>query len=927
METQLLRTKLYIPLPRPGLVPRQRLKEQLDAGLWRDGGAARKLTLVSAPAGFGKTTVVGAWVDALGDVSPPIAVGWLSLDESDNDLIRFLTYLVAALQTVNPSICKGTLLALRSPQVPPVEAVLTMLINDIAALPERIVLVLDDYHLIGAQPIHDALAFLLRRLPPQLHLVIATREDPLLPLSRLRARGQMTELRAADLRFMSEETAEFLNRVMGLDLSAEDTAALEARTEGWIAGLQLTALALQGSIRERGHGDVSRFIESSAGSHRLVLDYLIEDVLEQQSEEVQAFLVQTAVLDRLTGSLCDAVRFDMAGTPGSSEGTAPTGRGSGQAILERLEHANLFVTPLDAERRWYRYHHLFADLLLRRLRQTDAAQLPALHLRASAWFRGEGMNREAIKHSLAARDYRGAAELIKASAIDIMQQGEHTAVVGWINTLPEDLVRGQPYLCVLHAWALQLTGQLEAAEARLDDAQSALDSRGDASTEDVDTVLGLVHSHHAYVSFMRGEHRQTIAYAQQALDRLPAEAALIRTQTALYQGVAYRYQGQLDAALEVYRDVLPVAQGLGGRSVAALCYNHLGDLEMQFAHLHQAKAWYEDAISVTERHSGRTDLPFLGYIYVSIGRVLRQWNQLEDAYRLTSQGVALCRHWRVADILALSCVELAYIHQALGQDHEARESMGEALQIMRDFSPWGIDYVSAYQADLAVKQGDVAAAERWAQAGGLDIDGDYQFHREVEYLTLVRVLLAQGRLDEAHALARRILRTARETGAKQTELEVLVLLALILRAAGRTDPSRAHLVRALSIGEAEGYVRLFVDEGPPMARLLYRALERGITPDYVRRLLAAFPVVEPASPKAPEGQRRSLDLLEPLSDRELEVLQSVAEGLTNREIASKLFLSPHTVKAHTRSIYGKLNVHNRTQAVARAQALGLLPTA
>jgi LuxR family maltose regulon positive regulatory protein len=617
------------------------------------------------------------------------------------------------------------------------------------------------------------------------------------------------------------------------------------------------------------------------------------------------------------------VRFGRTERLGGSGGTAVTEADTGQATLEYLDQTNLFVVPLDEERLWYRYHHLFGDLLRQRLRQTYPERVSALHIRAREWFNQKGLHREAIKHSLAARDYRGAAELVRVIAIDIMQQGEHTAVVGWINTLPEELVRRQPYLCVLHAWALQLTGQLNAAEARLNDAQTALDNLEGRDDEDVDIILGLVHSHYAYLSFMRGEHRQTIAYARQALEKLPEEAALIRLQTALYLGIAHRYQGQLYAALDVYRDVLPLAQTMGGKSIAALCYTHLGDLEMQFAHLHQAKERYEQAINITEDHTGRPDLPYLGYVYVSIGRILRQRNQLEDAYRLTSKGVALCQDWNVADIMALSCVELAYIHQALGHDQQARQSMQEALQIMHDFSPWGSAYISAYQANLDVKRGDIAAVERWALTHNLALDGDFQFDREVEYLTLVRLRIAQGRLDETHALAQRILRIAQETGARRIELEALILLAVILGAYGRTDQALSHLEQALTMGKPEDFIRIFVDAGPPMARLLYEALSRGIAPDYVRRLLSAFPATEPARDKPSAAND---DLIEPLSEREIEILHLIAEGLTNPEIAARLFLSPHTIKAHARNIYGKLDVHSRTQAVARARVLGILPT-
>jgi LuxR family maltose regulon positive regulatory protein len=929
----LLRTKLYIPPLRSEQVPRPRLIERLDAGL------DRKLALISAPAGFGKTTLVSEWVASHRRGGPrleaaraqglaPLQVAWLSLDEGDNDLTRFLTYLVAALQAAHPGgeadVGQGALGALLSPQPPPVETILATLINEVAALPDKIVLVLDDYHLIEAQAVHDAVAFLLRHLPPAagLYLVIATRDDPPLPLARLRARRQLTELRATDLRFTPSEAVVFLNQVMGLDLSAEEIAALERRTEGWIAGLQLAALAMQGALANQGRANAASFVQSFAGGHRFVMDYLVEEVLKQQPQEIQAFLLQTAVLDRLTGDLCDAVRFGDARSPNPSEGTA-----TGQETLEMLERANLFIVPLDDERRWYRYHHLFADLIRQRLRHTHPEELPTFHTRAGQWFKGQGLNREAIKHFLAARAYQGAAELIGAIAIDIMQQGEHTTVVGWIDALPEGFVREQPYLCVLHAWALQLTGQLESAQARLTDAENALQGLESPQEGDADTILGLVHSHRAYIAFMTGEHDKTIAYAHQALDRLPETAALIRAQTALYLGVAYRFRGQLQAALEVYDEILPITQTMGGKSIAVLCYLHVGDLHAEMTQLHRAKELYEQALQSTERHAGRPEMPFSGYVYVSIGRILREWNQLEEAYRLTTKGLALCRDWNVADILALSCIEWAYVCQALEKEGQARASMQEAIQVYASFSAWGIQYASAHQAKLNLQRGELDAAARWAQGNDLAIGGEFQFHREVDYLVLVRVYMAQKRFEQAHALAQRIVRVAQEAGKRQTELEGLVLLACVFDGRGETDQALAHLEQALSIAEPEGYVRLFVDEGPPMAHLLYEAVSRGIMPDYASQLLAAFPDVKAPPQKhsqIPKSEIRTSELLEPLSEREREVLHLIAQGLTNPEIAARLYLSLNTVKAHTRNIYGKLDVHSRTQAVARARALGIL---
>jgi LuxR family maltose regulon positive regulatory protein len=920
-EMPLLHTKLYIPPPRPDLVSRPRLIERLNEGLHRT------LTLISAPAGFGKTTLVSSWIDHLAGaqrsragpelveggaeekhISPhphtPAQVAWLSLDEADNDPVRFLAYFIAALQTIEANIGKGTLSVLQSPQPPPTEAVLTSLINEIAALPDRLVLVLDDYHLIESQPIHDALTFLLEHLPPHVHLVIATREDPHLPLARLRAGGQLTELRATDLRFTTSEAAAFLNQVMSLDLSTEDITALERRTEGWIAGLQLAALSMQG------HRDATRFIKSFTGSHHFVLDYLLEEVLEQQSESVQTFLLQTAILNRLTGPLCDAL----------------TGQDNGQTTLEMLEHTNLFIIPLDNERHWYRYHHLFADLLRQRLRQKQPERVSTLHHRASEWYEQNGFADEAIEHALRSEDFERAAHLIEEYADALLQRGEHTTVSDWINALPASLVREQPYLCVFHAWALQLTGQFEATEARLTDAEEALANLYQENEVDAETIRGYIHSHRAYLTFIRGEHAKTINYARQALEQLPPEATVIRTQTALYLGVAYRFQGELQAALDVFTETVALSQKMGVSVTAVLSFLNLAELYTEQAHLHQARNIYEQALQFTKRHTGRPDMPFTGYVYVGIGRILRHWNELDNAYRHTTKGIALCRDRNVAELLALSCIELAHIHHALGNDEQAREALQEAKQVFAGFSPWGSDMVAAHQAHLDLMCGEVKSAERWAQASDLNIEGELELHRELEYLALARVFIAQNRFEQALSLLGRLYQTAQAIGKMRSVLETLMLQAMALSAQGHTEQALIKLEQALAVGEPENYVRIFVDEGPPMARLLYEALTRGIAPDYTRRLLAAFPIAEPEQTDPSKAQAPKSELVEPLSERELEVLQLIAEGLTNPEIAARLYVTLNTVKVHTRNIYGKLGVNNRTQAVARARALGILPS-
>jgi len=557
----LLTTKLHIPPAWPDLISRPRLIEQLNAGLHR------KLTLVSAPAGFGKTTLLSEWVHA-GVGSREYGVGskehtserpptpffaWVSLDESDNDPTRFLAYFIAALQTIETNIGRGVLSSLQSPQPPPTKAILTTLINEIAAIPDRIVLVLDDYHLIEAQSIHDALTFLLEHLPPQMHLVIAAREDPPLPLARLRARSQLIELRATDLRFSSSEAAEFLNRMMSLDLSAEDIAALERRTEGWIAGLQLAAISMQG------HKDVSGFVQSFTGSHRFVLDYLMEEVLEQQSESVQTFLLQTAVLDRLTGSLCDAVRFGVAETPRFGSAKSPTGQGNGQATLETLERANLFIVPLDEERRWYRYHHLFADLLRQRLHSIQSEQVPTLHLRASEWYEQNGFTDGAIEHALLAEDFERAVHLIEEHVDAIWACGEHAKLRRWLDWLPVEVVYSKPHLCVFHAWLLFTGGQQDAAERCLQAVDRALAPSNYCTTEtspieedqppgsDRMKLRGRVAAIRAFVASYRSDAPEIIRHARQALGYLPEQDLTWRSTAAVALGDAYSFVGDLAA--------------------------------------------------------------------------------------------------------------------------------------------------------------------------------------------------------------------------------------------------------------------------------------------------------------------------------------------------------------------------------------------
>ena len=884
---QLLTTKLFVPTIRPELVSRPRLIERVNEGLHR------KLTLISAPAGFGKTTLVSEWVAGC---ERPTA--WLSLDEGDNDLTRFLAYLVAALQTIASNVGEGVLGMLRSPQPPPAESILTVLLNEITTMPDHFVLVLDDYHVLEAKPVGNALTFLLERLPPQMHLVIATREDPHLPVARLRAQGQLTELRVADLRFTLSETAGFLNQAMGLNLSAEDIAALETRTEGWIAGLQLAAISLQG------HQDAASFIKSFTGSHHFVLDYLVEEVLQQQSESVQTFLLRTSILDRLCGPLCDAVLLDLSA--------------SGQGTLEYLERANLFIVPLDNERRWYRYHHLFAELLRQRLHQNEASftgnDVAELHIRASQWYEDNGLELEAFHHAAAAGDVDRAARLIEGKGMPLHFRGMVAPVLNWLESLPTTALDARPLLWTTYASVSLVSGQATGVEQKLQAAEAALQrAEPDDKTRD---LIGRIAAIRATLAATLNQVETVIAQSRRALEYLHPDNLSFRTFTTWKLGYAYHLQGDRAAASRAYAEAISISEASGNTITTIVAAIGLGNLQEAENQLHLAAQTYRRVLQLF----GDQPLPIACEAHLGLARIFYEWNDLDAAEQHWHQSAPLARQSERTDRSIACEAFLARLKLARGDVAGAAAILAEAEQSVRQHNfVHRLPEVAAARVLTLLRQGSLAAAAHLVQAAELPV-------------SQARVHLAQGDPSAALAVLGARRQQAEAKGWDDERLKVMVLQAVALHARGEKEQAVQVLADALALAKPGGFIRIFVDEGTSVAELLMRmnASREGRKPvlseiegmqEYTHKLLAAFGKQKDVRPSALSPQ----PLVEPLSQRELEILRLIAQGLSNREIGERLFLALDTVKGHNRRIYDKLQVQRRTEAVAKARSLDILP--
>jgi LuxR family maltose regulon positive regulatory protein len=907
----LLETKLYVPKSRSGLVSRPRLIEHLRVA------AERKLTLVIGPAGFGKTTLLAEWISDR--ASGNRAAGWVSLDPTENDPALFVAYVTRALQKIRADVGTHAISLLQSPE-PPMEAVLTTLINEISGLDFDFFLVLDDYHVIDAAPVHAALTFLLDHLPPRMHVVLASRSDPPLPLARLRARGELAEVRVAELRFTLEEASAFLNQVMALDLSATDTATLEQRTEGWITGLKLAALSM------KGRQDVRGFVDAFAGDNRYIAEYLVEEVLNAEPERTRRFLKATAILDRLSGPLCDAV----------------TAEAGSQALLESLDRRGLFVVALDERREWFRYHHLFADVLQAQSVREDPDRARTFHLRASAWYEEHDSPAAAVRHALAGGDLERAAGLLETTWPERNRSYQSRTWLEQVKALPDALVRVRPVLGMGYAWALLNSGELEAAEPRLRDVERWLATTADgsertapASTEMVvsdarrfRSLPSELASARIYLTQALGGVPGTVEHAERALDLIPEGDHAARATGIALLALALWARGDLEAAHGTFAEALATMRRAGHALDAIRGTFVLGDIRVAQGRLREAATIYERGLKLAmeEAHPAPAETDEL---YLGLSEVHREWGDLEAAAGFLQMMTELVGRAAHVGNRQRWCTAMARVSEARGELDRALALLDEAETHDRRTPLPRVQPIAAMKARIWILQGRVAEAMSWARERQLSPEDDLGYLREFEHITLARVLLArygsggdERSIDDAVRLLDR-LRTAAEDGGRMgSVIEILALQSLAEHALGNVRRALDPLARALGVAEPEGYLRVFLDEGSRMRELLRHATARGLAGEYARKVLSAFdaprqPVVASSRVPAP-GPAQSL------TTRELEILRLIAAGLRNQEIADHLAISAATVKRHIANAYGKLGAGHRTEALVRAKELKLL---
>lgn len=854
-QPSLLATKFHIPLLRVGAVVRPRLLKELERGLEE----TRKLTLISAPAGYGKTTLVVEWLSSLqSDIENSLSkIAWLSLEEDDNQPGRFFTYFVAALRRLDKSFCAELFSILQAGQIPHLDALLTTLANEMLTWESPHFLVLDDFHHIQDTAILDTLAALLAHQSPNFHLVLVTREDPPLPLARLRARGQLIEIRAADLRFSETEAGMLLQDGLHLNLSGADIARLTERTEGWVAGLQLAGVSLQG--RE----NPADFVRALSGSHRFILDYLTEEALKTQPPSVQDFLLETSILPRLNWDLCDAV----------------TGRTDSAALLERLLAANLFIIPLDDEGRWYRYHHLFAELLQHKLRREHADRLPELHQRASQWHENQDEPATAIEHALHAADFEHAAALMERHHWDLINQGRGRAMETWLQAIPAALHANCPQVYLSIVWGQMLRGDFAKMTPYLAMAQSGL-ANLPPDTPEMHVAQADMFVLQSTLAQVQGKLPESLDLAEKARALVPAGDFRLSGLTSLAFGAAYRQMGQLEQAHQHLLEAIQAANTIDDHTTATVAMAHLSLILWPLGRLRYMAEKAEQAIARTESVSGIAPL-MIGVVYAVLGRVYYEWNRIEEAHESLQHGIRLAALSGHSASLVYGKVHLAQLHQQQGHMKIAAQHLREAEEVLARGAPaWVRPDLLAQKVSLLTAQRNVNEAESTLKESGIPADAPVTCHTEVIHLAWLRWMLI-NRYPDAFSLAGRIVHSAEAEGRNGTLIHALVLGA-------QAGGGAKWLARARQLGETEGYQRVFIDES-----------------------FAETPVYSP-------------ELIEQLTERELEVLRLMTEGLTYAQMAERLVVSVNTVRYHVKGVYGKLGVEKQTQAIERGRELGII---
>ncbi|MFC1879462.1 LuxR C-terminal-related transcriptional regulator, partial [Chloroflexota bacterium] len=845
-----------------------------------NAGRYGKLTLVSAPAGFGKTTLVGDWLR-----SANLPVAWLTIDEADNDPACFLAYFLAALGKIEPHIGKATGELLQLPEPPAPDLLMATLLNEITAISGPFILAIDDLQLIQSRAVLQQLSFIVERQPEHMHLVILTREDPALPLPRLRARGQMTEIRQDDLRFSEQECAEFLGKVMGIKVSPSDVATLERRTEGWIAGLQLAALAMQTTLTGAGHIEMEDFVKAFAGSNRYILDYLMEEVFERQTADVRDFLLKTSILDRLCGPLCDQV----------------VERSASQALLQKLEGANLFIVPLDQSRNWYRYHRLFADLLRQRLRLQNKDLIVSLHNRAARWYTRQGLLIEAFPHALAAEEWDELENLVHSVSSDILSRGQIVTMLNWLDGIPAKVLLKRPRLCFDFCWPLILSGQHEKATNYL--------KRIEPLIGDDRTFLGELATAQAYLARAQGENKRMVELSHRALSLLPKEDLLNRGIVAISLGIAYWHIGDMDEAEKALDEAFTVAQKSANQYARLSALTFQGRVLAVRGRLHLAAEKFMDVIQ------DGAQIPISALAYLDLSCLAYEWNDLPESARYLDEMKRNCQRNRNNEFLVVAYMMEARLKIAVNNLQAAGDALEMAQKLLQEggFSGPTPARLAAAQVQFALAGDDLDDALYWA--GQLDDHADcHNFHRFFN-LTRAKLLLAQ----EKRAAARQHLELCYKAAVRQNwRYGQIAILAMQALTASSLDESYELLEQALVMAQPEGIIRTFVDVGPGLGLFLQEAARRGTEPEYVGKILA---VLKGGPQEFMAGQSI---LVEPLSGREVEVLRLVAAGLSNREIGEKLIISMGTAKTHVHNLCGKLGVRNRIEAAKRGRELGLL---